>query len=161
LVERDLTETLTTDGWWTGKAENIKKQCVAKATIHESVLVRGLYYYQLQGWFNAFGAERIKVLASDAFFKEPVKVTEEVIDFVSKHQTAEFVAKSNQRAKVALQSKVKNETLRNSKTPKSFAISEALHQEILTLYQPYNELLYALLAQHNILFERFHTPGLV
>ena len=172
-VERSLRSTLGPQKvgevgpnatWWSlgtsNEAKMKPRQCTSNAINHESVLIRGLYYFQLRSWLETFGPERVMVLGSDAFFQTPVETTETVIDFVSQHQSAAYVAASKRAEKRAggssrLAGAASNTTLRNSQTPAGFTMSAELRAKIQKVYAPYNALLYKLLAKHNIPHQRF------
>ena len=161
VVENSLTETLSNaSGWWSDSWETTStpKMCLSNAINHGTTLLRGLYYYQLRDWLETFGADRIMVLLSDTFFKSPVKTTEKAIKYVSQHQSAAYVAaaaRQSKRGQNKILASAENATLRNSRTPEDFRISTELQTKLREVYQPYNELLYTLLDEHNIPYTRF------
>ena len=161
VTEYSLSNTLTVPaGWWSAgwEARATPKMCTSNAISHGSILLRGLYFFQLRDWIAAFGADRLMVLLSDSFWKAPIETTAKVIDFVSQHQTSAYVAATKRqslRAAKTLEKAASNATLRNSATPTDFRLSSKLETKLRKLYAPYNELLYGLLEKHSIAYDRF------
>jgi len=95
---------------------------------HQSYLLRGIYWKQLQNWFRFFPKEQFLILNSESYFREPVQEYRKVIQFLGlpKYILKKFkkVNQGNYKSKMA----------------------KEMRGYLNEFYKPHNEKLYELLG---------------
>ncbi|MEM9954760.1 MAG: sulfotransferase [Chloroflexota bacterium] len=95
---------------------------------HFSYLARGRYWEQLQHWYDVLSPEQILVLQSESLFESPAMVYQEVLKFLglSSFELDDFPAQNTSGASRNVREK----------------IGDALYNQLLAYFQPYNDTLY-------------------
>eukprot|EP00040_Diaphanoeca_grandis_P028298 m.163629 g.163629 ORF g.163629 m.163629 type:complete len:286 (-) comp31298_c0_seq7:172-1029(-) len=110
------------------------RRCTSAVLRKYSFVIRGLYYYQLKAWIDELGPERVHVMLSEDYFKDPDAVVSDAVSFIAngKRELRQSVVGG-----------------RNSVSHGKVLLNET-QQLLENVFRPYNALLIDLLQHHNI-----------
>eukprot|EP00040_Diaphanoeca_grandis_P028297 m.163615 g.163615 ORF g.163615 m.163615 type:complete len:507 (-) comp31298_c0_seq4:286-1806(-) len=114
------------------------RRCSAGLLRKHSLVIRGMYYYQLKAWIDELGPERVHVMLSEDYFKDPDVVVSEA---------AAFIAHGKRKPQIPADAFGRNSASHGK------IMDDVTKSLLQSLYRPYNALLVNLLQKH-----KFPTP---